>query len=156
MKEIFLTQGQVALVDDKDFEELNRHKWCAHKSCRIFYAQRMSSRVDGKRYTIHMHHEIIGKPPKGFETDHENGRGLDNQRHNLRHVTSRQNGQNLHCKKTSQYPGVYWYKRDKKWAAKIMINGKTKHLGLFADELEAFKTYKQAVESLGEEVIGSN
>ena len=29
MKEIRLTKGYVALVDDKDFERVNQFKWCA-------------------------------------------------------------------------------------------------------------------------------
>ena len=154
MKEIILTKNQVALVDDADYDELNKFKWFADKNGKTFYAGRNSPTINGKRHTIHMHHEVIGKPPKGFETDHKNGRGTDNQRKNLRHVTHRQNQQNLkNIKKTSIYPGVGWHKARQKWRAYIVISYKNKHIGLFTSELEAFEAYKQAVEKLGEKVI---
>merc|ERR1712139_301494 len=41
----------------------------------------------------------------------------------------------------SKYVGVAWDKRDKKWQAKIKINGKTKSLGLYHDEKEAARIY---------------
>ena len=154
MKKIVLTQNQVAFVDDEDFEKLSQLRWHVYKGRNTFYARRNLPRVNGKQTSIHMHHEIIGKPPKGFEADHRDGNGLNNQRNNLRHVTSRQNGQNLHCKKSSQYSGVCWHKGAKKWMARIGINGTNKYLGLFANEFEAFTVYKQAVESIGEKVIG--
>ena len=66
MKEIILTQGKVALVDDNMFEELNQHKWYAHKFKHTFYAKRMSSRINGKRKVICMHHEIINKAAQRF------------------------------------------------------------------------------------------
>jgi len=157
MKEIQLTQNQVALVDDEDFERLNQVKWCADKMGNTFYGRRHSPCVNGKRYEILMHHEVIGKPPKGFEVDHLNGVGTDNQKENLRFVTRRQNCQNKkNTKKTSIYPGVHWQKLRGKWCTQITINGKLKHLGLFTDELKAFEAYEQAVNKLGETVIGGN
>jgi len=158
MKEIFLTQGKVALVDDGMFEELNQRKWYAHKEYNTFYAIRQSPQIKGKRCLIYMHHAIIGFPPKGFETDHKNGVGLDNQRHNLRFVTCRQNQQNRkNQKKTSQYSGVYWDKDRQKWVAQIRINGIKKKLGHFKIEREAFEIYCQAVEAIGEKVLeGAN
>ena len=156
MKEIELSQGKVALVDDDMFEELNQHKWCVDKGGNTFYAQRQLPTINGKRHKIKMHHAILGKPPKGFEVDHCDGNGLNNQRHNLRFVTRRQNQQNKKNKikpKTSQYPGVYWHKTVKKWTAQIYVDKTRKHLGLFVDEVEAFETYRKAVNAIGMTVI---
>jgi hypothetical protein len=102
-----------------------------------------------------MHHEVIGKPSKGLDTDHVDGNGLNNQKHNLRHVTRRQNGQNRHAVKTSRYPGVRWHKKSKKWIAEVRINGRGTHLGRFVSETEAFYFYCKAVNDLGEEMVDS-
>lgn len=154
MRQIGLTQDQVALVDDCDFERLNEFKWYARKDRSKFYAARMSPLIDGERQEIRMHHEIIGVPPEGHEIDHRNGNGLRNTRENLRFVTRRQNCQNIkNIETSSQYPRVSWHKQDKKWMTSITINGKQKFLGLFTEEFEAFEAYRQAVNANGEEMI---
>ncbi len=151
MKKIKLTQNKVALVDDEDYEYLNQFKWCAHKDTKTYYAKRWVN----TNTMITMHHEIIGYPPVGFETDHKSGNGLNNQRYNLRNVTHRQNCQNKkNIIKASRYPGVSWHNQTKKWRARIWINVASKHLGLFFTEIEAFNAYRNAVHALGETVIG--
>ena len=45
---------------------------------------------------------------------------------------------------TSEYKGVFFYKRDNKWVSQIRINGKQKHLGYFKTELEAHHAYLKA------------
>jgi hypothetical protein len=143
MKEIPLTQGKVAIVDDGAFAELSKYRWYAHKICNTWYAERNSLCVNGKRHKIRMHAAIVGTP-KGMGTDHVNGNGLDNRRENLRIVTKRQNGQNLHIQKTSRFPGVSWHKRDKKWEAEIKIAGKTHYLGIYDSEEAAARRYQIA------------
>ena len=154
MKRIALTQGKFALVDDEDFERLNQVKWHARRDCKTFYAVRRLPTINGKQRHSRMHHEIIGRPPKGLGTDYRDGNGINNQRKNLRFVTSRQNNQNINnMKKSSRYPGVYWDKGRQKWRSHIKINGVRKYLGRFIKEIDAFNAYRQAVEAIGEEVL---
>lgn len=81
-----------------------------------------------------------------IEVDHINGVRDDNRIENLRAATKYQNQQNVkkHIATTSKYIGVGWHKRDKKWYAKIGINYKTKNLGFFDTEQEAYAAYCEA------------
>lgn len=153
MKEIPLNHGKVALVDDEDYVNLSKYKWRARNPYKqLWYAVRDSSRKLGKPRTISMHVEIMGTP-KGRDTDHINGDGLDNRRENLRVCTHRENGQNRHQIKTSKYPGVSWEKYRRKWRAAITVNGKTNHIGLFEVEEDAAVAYQQACENLNIEAM---
>lgn len=138
MKQISLTQGKVALVDDEDYERLNRFKWYAQKARNTFYAFRMLGR--GKM--VLMHRDILNTP-EGMVPDHIDGNGLNNQKSNIRIVTVRQNAQNLHIKKSSRYPGVS--PQNKAWRARIKINGLNIELGMFPTEEEAHEAYLKAI-----------
>ena len=79
MKEIYLTQGKTAIVDDDDFDHLNQFKWFYHNG----YAVRHGCRKGAKRDTqIRMHREILNNP-QGI-VDHINGNRSDNRKSNLR------------------------------------------------------------------------
>lgn len=149
MKTISLTKGKVALVDDEDYPELSKHRWCAHKFKNTYYAERSSPRdpITHSRNHIQMH-AIIAGTPKGMDTDHINGNGLDNRRENLRVVTRRQNCQNFHQEKSSKFPGITWHKRDRKWQARIWVNGKRHFLGYHDDEETAGIVYAMACNAL--------
>ena len=43
--------------------------------------------------------------------------------------------------KLSKYTGVCWDSNNKKWYSSIRINGKSKHLGRFSSEEDAYKMY---------------
>lgn len=147
MKEIPLTQGKVAIVDDEDYEALTKWKWCYHKNPRnnSGYAVGNSRNQDGKRITIRMHRVILDTPP-GYETDHVNGNGLDNRKDNLRVATHSQNKWNTDkpADNTSGYKGVSWDKRKEKWQAQVRFNNKYIHLGRFKKKLEAAIAYNKA------------
>ena len=149
MKEIKLTQNQVAIVDDDMYEQLNQHKWYAHwnKHTKSFYVRRKSKTKDNKRHQIDMHREILGLKPGGIlQGDHINHNTLDNRRSNLRACTRTQNQHNQRpCRgSTSNYKGVSFYPRGKKWVAAIVENKRYHYLGLFSTELEAANVYKKA------------
>ena len=70
---------------------------------------------------------------------------LDNRRENLRLCNARQSGFNMPKRKSaSQYKGVHWNKRDKKWYAHIGVDSKLKHIGYYDSEIEAAIAYNNA------------
>jgi hypothetical protein len=96
-----------------------------------------------------MHRELLSAPA-GLEVDHINGDKLDNRRANLRLATIGQNRQNAARRKdnTSGVKGVSWKRGENKWRARIVVDGKERHLGLF-DRLEdaerAVRTGREAL-----------
>jgi len=151
MKEIQLTQGKFAIVDDSEYERLNQHKWYAQKGGGTFYAARFIKKPDGKRATIYMHREILGlkfgDPRQG---DHRNHNTLDNRRDKLRVCTNKQNHQNMRPYKncSSAYKGVSWNKDQNKWEVYIHCDGKKKRLGFYESEIIAAKVYDKAAISI--------
>lgn len=145
MREIKLTQGKVALVDDCDFEELNKFKWHAYQCGKNFYAGR-GIWVDGKTYSIKMHRQILGLTTSKIHCDHINGNGLDNRRCNLRKCTHAENQRNVGINRLNKtgFKGVSWHSRDKRFEAKIRIEGVKKHIGYFVSVSDAARAYDEA------------
>lgn len=90
--------------------------------------------VNGKN---HMAHRLAwlymtGEHPT-HEVDHRDGDVFNNRWLNLRDATRKQNTENRgeHCKNTSGYRGVTWYKRNNKWGASALHDGRRHFAGLF-------------------------
>lgn len=145
-KKIPLTQGKFAIVDDEDCEFLNQWKWSyASKG----YAVRTDYTAGARnKRTILMHRVILERMGfKNFEEcDHINQHRCGNTRSNLRPATRGQNrcNKSKQSSNTSGYTGVYWYKQQKKWRARVSVNGKSKHLGYFDDIEEAVQARDKA------------
>ena len=145
MKQIELTQGKVALVDDEDYERLNNFKWYAHKKRNRYYALRGIC-INSKSDIIRMHREILNAIGK-IQVDHINGNGLDNRKENLRLCTNQQN----HCNQKNPQKnnklgikGVHLDKKGKKFTAQIKIKGKVINLGFFNVLGDADSAYRIA------------
>ncbi len=141
-KQIQLSQGKYAIVDDEDFEYLNQWKWYANKIQGKYYAVR-HDRATGKQSSVLMHRVILNATIG--VVDHGDGNTLNNQKYNLRNCTQGQNRMNSHIgiKNNSGYKGVCWHKLAKKWVVKIEANGEKYYGGLFDDLIEAAKKYNE-------------
>jgi hypothetical protein len=84
------------------------------------------------------------------QLDHINGDRADNRWSNLRPATNAENSQNRKktTQATSQYIGVSWHKRMKKWQSEIRVNGKQIYLGSFSNEHDAALAYNTAKQNL--------
>lgn len=156
MKEIPLTRGKVALVDDEDYAELAKHKWFADENNGGYYAGRNVPCPDGKRRKVFMHRLILGLVRgDGKQADHINHNGLDNRRKNLRVCTAQQNRFNKRVLKgSSKYKGVTSVKG--KWKARICHNYKTTHIGTYKTQVEAAQAYDAKAHQLFREFALTN
>lgn len=151
MREIPLTQGKVALIDDEDYDYVTQYKWYAVKAKGTYYACTHPKKKDAP---IQMHRFIMRVNPfEKIQIDHRSRNGLDNQKHNLRKATHAQNCYNKTAKNglVSAYIGVTFYKRTNKWRACINFNSKHIHIGYFLYEVDAALAYdNKAKELFGE------
>lgn len=155
MKEILLSNGMKATVDDQDFEYLSQFNWFAEKTKTTFYAQRNCYNKELKiKSSKRMHREILGTKDTKIVTDHIDGNGLNNQRANLRACTQGENLRNTRIRSSSKtgFRGVNLWKGARVWKdysgpvfrARICINHVEIHLGYFktAEEAAAIRDSK--------------
>jgi len=145
MKEVLLTRGMIALVDDEDFEKVSYRKWQAipdgvpnkFRACRKQY-------INKQYKSVYMHRFIVNAK-NHEEIDHINGNSLDNRKINLRICTRSQNNANRKkYKVNSRFKGSWFDRSRNKWLSSIGYKGKTKFLGRFNTEIEAAEAYNQA------------
>lgn len=159
-KEIPLSRGLVALVDDADFESIGKIKWSALASGAKIYAAHQWRHPGGEKSAVLMH-RLITEACGRLQVDHINGDGLDNRRANLRLCTKAQNAKNRKQRPpASGFKGVY--RRDdgrgsgKRFRALISVDGQRVNLGAFPSALDAARAYDAAARRLHGEFASLN
>lgn len=133
MRQIPLSKGLFATVDDEDFEAFSSKKWY------------LTSHGYVKSHREYMH-RVVMNPKDGEQVDHINMDKLDNRRVNLRLCTARENSlyRPKNKNNTSGYKGVHQRKDTKRWQSYIMVNRKRIHLGYFDTKEMAARVYNGA------------
>ena len=138
MIEIPLNTGKVALVDDE-------FAWLLDKKIHV---GKLGYCVLWMGERIKLHHVVMGKPPKGLDTDHINRNKLDNQKSNLRFVTRKENNANRNSWSKSGVRHVTFAPYQNKtnpYKVNIAENGVNKYLGYYPtleEAAEAVKNFK--------------
>ena|ERR1019366_6726036 len=151
MREIILTQGKVALVDEEDFERVNQYAWHTFvdtKNGRNYAIRRMPISDKNPKKVQNMHRFILGITDPKVQVDHIGSgieSGLDNRRSNLRIATCAENQRNRGKQKnnTSGFKGVHWNKSHGQYHARTIHNGKEISGGYFDDPREAAAKYNE-------------
>ena len=129
MRTIPLTQGYSTIVDDSDYEEMSKYKWCYAEG---YAVRRRWCKQEKRYYTVKMHREITNAP-KGLLVDHKDGNKLNNTRSNLRICTHTENVRNSQKPRnnTTGYKGVKHGRKRRKdgsyyeyYLAEIRVNNK--------------------------------
>ena len=142
-KEIQLTQGKVAIVDDSDYEELSKYKWYANCIKGTYYAVHTINKKSGCNIKILMHRFILNAK-KGIIIDHINRDTLNNSRSNLRECNHKENRLNSKLNKNNKtgFRGVSIYGKTNKFTASIKLHKNTR-IGIYENSIDAAKAYNE-------------
>ena len=157
MREVTLSNGMVALVDDEDYELVAGSVWHYALRRNTGYACKNVKKADGKWTQVLMHRALtnFGRA----HIDHVDGNGLNNQKSNLRAATVSQNSANARKRRhktSSPYKGVCWDKHKGKWMAYIQASGARRFVGYFDTDLEAAQAYNRAAVAASGEYAKTN
>ena len=152
MKEILLTKGKKAIVDDSDYERISQFKWCYSPTG---YAVR---RAPLEPYALLYLHRVLLEAKDGEYIDHINGDRLDNRKGNLRKCSMSENLMNRGKQKNngSGYKGVSLDKSRNKWRAQIQKNRRNIGLGRFDSKEDAARAYDTAAAELHADFARTN
>lgn len=151
MKELILSKGQKALVDDDDFYWLSQWNWSAVIIKGKIYAKRVLKKTklrNCSKYETYIHRVIMRLTDSTLMIDHIDGNTLNNQKDNLRIVTHTQNNWHRSANKIalSKYVGVFYKKDRNRWSAVIKRGDFKFSLGSYNSEKDAAIAYDLAID----------
>lgn len=147
---IELTKGQVAIIDDEDYQLIAKHRWHANEyRPKLFRAVARTSRKEGHK-SIYMHRLLLGVTDVNTHVDHIDGNPLNNRRNNLRICTNHQNRYNSKTPSTNTtgYKGVYLNKYNGRYYAYISSNNIRTSLGGYSSPEDAYAAYCKAAHEM--------
>lgn len=144
MATIPLTKGKSVVVDDADMDLVSKHIWKAHRATtkrENWYAYAM---IDGRKVYLH---RMLMNAPKGSDTDHIDGDGLNNRRSNLRVCSRSENNRNAvrHPNKCGAV-GVQFHRQHNLFVAFLWFGKRRKRLGYFKTLEAAIEARRSAAE----------
>lgn len=117
MKEILVTGGYTALVDDEDYARLSQFKWCMRNGYAV-------------HDELYLHHAVL---QCSGHIDHKDRNTLNCQKSNLRPCTVSQNAQNaIYPTGKSGHRGIFKDHRGK-WRGQVRVNNKRHYTKGYSD-----------------------
>jgi hypothetical protein len=147
-KQIPLTRGKFAIVDDEFYDELSKYEWSIDGSG---YPQRSIKCGKGWK-PIRMHRIVMGLVGRQM-ADHINLNKLDTRVCNLRICNAEENVRHRGINKNNKsgYKGVYYNKNRNVYQSYITVSYSHFFIGAFLIPREAAEAYdKRAIELFGE------
>ncbi|CAH0997683.1 hypothetical protein EMA8858_03817 [Emticicia aquatica] len=150
MQKIYLNSDKFVLIDDEDLSLFQSYSWHIAKAKSYQYV-RVSIYPNKIKQTIYLHRLIMNNDSKDKVICFLDGNSLNLQKENMilvpRSTKCHLNNKN-NIGKTSIYRGVL--KRNQKFIARIVVDGKRKYLGKYATEQDAVDIYDfHAIQAFG-------
>lgn len=150
VSEIQLTQGQVALIDTVDLEQVLKYKCFAqHTFENTYYALCGNGKICKSNPAIRLHRLLLGVTDPDIEVDHINGDRMNNTRTNIKLADRKVNQNNRKTNsnnKTTGINGICDDVKEHRYRVSWMAQGKLKK--------KSFGYYKkEKLDSLAEAIV---
>jgi hypothetical protein len=147
MRQISLSQGKLAIVDDEDYPLVKDFKWCFRGDSEGSggYALR-HIKIDGKDRKMYLHRQLM-QPEPGKEVIFLNHDKLDCRRSNLK-VVSHEEARRHHRVRRDSKTGVKGVRHDpgnNTWSAYVYRNDCCHHIGTFGSIEAASAAYEAEI-----------